>query len=359
MDTLAQFPTLLGPTEMAGLTLKNRIVMPPMATAMQVGSDQFHAWYEARAQGGVALIIMEALWAQRLCDDEFCEKLEPTVEAIHDRGIPVVLQIFQPSVSLDGEPFAPSATDDARAATEDELAEAPGRFAEAAARSKEIGFDGVEPHGCHGFFLNQMFSPLRNRREDKYGGTPEKRMTLALEIVAAIRHEVGGDYPVFYRHTAEEPDGYSPEDSISFLGKLLDAGVDVLDISPSTSDLPPRGFHRENVKSDDDSSGAPELAHCDLAAAVKQALSAPVIAVGGMEDPEMAEAALREGKCDLCAVGRQLIADADWPKKVIEDRMDAIIHCVKCDIKCFGNLADGIPIGCVENPRSGNEYKMV
>lgn len=336
MDSLARFPTLLGATEIAGLKLRNRIVMPPMATAMEVGSDQFRAWYEARADGGVGLIIMEALYVSRLCEDDYCEKLEPVVRAVREHGVPVVLQLFQPSVSADGEPFAPSERADARAATLEELAAMPPRFAEAAARCREIGFDGVEPHGAHGFFLNQTFSPIRNRRDDRYGGSPEARMAMAIEIVSAVRSEVGADYPIFYRHTAEEPDGYTIQDSIHFLRRLLEAGVDVLDISPST-----RG------------------SHCDIAAEVKGALAAPLVAVGGMEDPAQAETALQEGQCDLCALGRQLIADSDWPAKILAGRASEIIACTKCDIKCYGNLADGVPIGCVENPRSGNEYKLV
>ena len=99
--------------------------------------------------------------------------------------------------------------------------------------------------------------------------------------------------------------------------------------------------------------------HAAIAAEVKAQLEAPVIAVGGMEVAEWAEAALVQGKCDLCAVGRQLIADADWPMKVRDGREDEIVHCTKCDIKCFGNLFEGIPVGCEENPMSGNEYRTV
>lgn len=340
MNGQADFPLLLGPVEIAGLSLANRVVMPPMVTAMQVGSEQHQAWYAARARGGVGLIIMEAIWAQRLCEDEFCERLEPTVAGIREYGVPVVIQLFQPGATPEGEQFAPSETDDARAATEAELAAIPARFAEAAARCRELGFAGVEPHGAHGFFLNQAFSPLRNRRDDRYGGSLERRMTLALEIVAAIRREVGPDFVIFYRHTAVEPGGYSLEDSVAFLGRLLEAGVNVLDISPS-------------------SSNAPQADHCDLAGPVRDALGAPVIAVGGMENPPRAEAALQAGKCDLCAVGRQLIADADWPRKVREGRLDDIIECVKCNEKCYGNLRRSVPIGCIENPQSGNEHRLL
>ena len=334
---MSAYPTLFSPITVAGLSLANRVVMPPMASAMDVTTDQFRCWYEARARGGVGLVIMEAFSVGRLLRDEFCEALKPTVEAIHGHGVPVVLQLFQPPQTPEGEAIWPSKTHDRRAATEEELAAIAPRFAAVAGRCKAVEFDGVEPHGAHGFFLNQMFSRFNNRRDDRYGGSLEKRMTLGLEIVAAIRAEVGAGYPIFYRHTAEEPDGYTVADSVEYLGRLMEAGVDVLDISPA-------------MRAKD---------HAAIAAEVKAQLSAPVIAVGGMEVAEWAEAALELGKCDLCAVGRQLIADADWPMKVRDGREDEIVHCTKCDIRCFGNLRDGIPIGCEENAASGNEYRMV
>ncbi len=358
MPGTVSYPMLSGPAHIAGLDLRNRVVMPPMASAMEVGSPQFESWYEARAEGGVGLIIMEALWIERLADPDYASRLTGAVERIHRHGIPVVLQLFQPSRDADGSPFAPSATPDARAATENELAAMPDTFAQAAARCQAAGFDGVEPHGAHGFFLNQMFSAQQNRRTDRYGGSLENRMRLGIEIASAIRSEVGESYPIFWRHTMQQAEGYSVDDSIDFLGALLQAGVNVLDISPSTTDRPPQSRHIAADGSVGPAEGC-ELAdpiHCNLAALARNALGAPVIAVGGMEDPARAEAALASGKCDLCAVGRQLIADSDWPRKVFEGRESEIIACTKCDAMCFGNLRKGIPIGCTQNPRSGREY---
>lgn len=337
MSGVETFPMLLSPVEIAGLKLKNRIVMPPMNTAMEVGSEQFRAWYVARARGGIGLMIMEAIWVDRLLQDDYCALLEPTVAEVKAEGVPIVLQLFQPEEAPTGGRFGPTHTSEARAATEEELAAIPGRFAEAARRCRQVGFDGVEPHGAHGFFLNRMFSPLANRREGRYGGSLEKRMALGLEIVRAIRAEVGPGYPIFYRHTAEEPGGYTVGDSVVFLRELMAAGVDVMDISPSRRGSGP----------------------WDIAAEIKEQVSAPVIAVGGMQDAAAAEAALQVGQCDLCAVGRQLIADSDWPLKIAQGRSGEIISCTQCDIYCFGNLFEGVPIGCAENPRSGNEYKLL
>jgi len=338
--------SLFSPVSIAGLQLCNRVVMPPMATAMEVGSDQFRCWYEARATGGVGLIVMEALWVSRLCEDDYCARLADTVQAIHSNGVPVILQLFQPSVSAEGEPIAPSTGEAAREATSAELAAMPAQFAQAAANCRQLGFDGVEPHGAHGFFLNQMFNPALNHRADRYGGSLDSRMRLGLEIVSATRAAVGAAYPIAYRHTMQAADGHTIDESLEFLGRLVEAGVDILDISPSTDPCLPPAYQDSAEE------------HCNLAAIARSSVAAPVIAVGGMEDPAAAQAALDAGKCDLCAVGRQLIADADWPSKVARGRENDIIACTKCDIKCFGNLGKGIPIGCVENDASGNEYML-
>ena len=109
-----------------------------------------------------------------------------------------------------------------------------------------------------------------------------------------------------------------------------------MDISPSTS--------------------GPEAAHADLAAQVKAAIKAPVIAVGGMEDPVAAEEVLRQGKADMVAIGRALIADPALPRKILEGRFAEITQCLKCNEGCYGNLNAGTPIGCTQNPDVGNEY---
>jgi 2,4-dienoyl-CoA reductase-like NADH-dependent reductase (Old Yellow Enzyme family) len=330
---MSEYPMLFSPVKIAGLSLKNRIVMPPMASVMELGGDQSNAWYTARAKGGAGLIIREATCIYDLAKPEKCHRLTRMVDASHAQGVPVIQQLFTPGMSESGEAFATSAKQELRAATTQELDAIPTIFARAAVNCQAAGMDGVEPHGAHGYFLNQMFNPTINRREDCYGGDAKARMLLGLRIVEAIRKAVNDDFVIFYRHTAEA-DGYGIEDSIPFLQKLVDAGVNVLDISPSW-----RGNE-----------------HCEIAAPIRDALKVPVLAVGEMDNAALAEKALQSGRCDLCAVGRQLIADADWPNKVASGNDAEIITCTKCNAACYGNLAKGIPIGCVENPVSGNEY---
>jgi 2,4-dienoyl-CoA reductase-like NADH-dependent reductase (Old Yellow Enzyme family) len=333
--TVARYPLLFSPMNVGALELRNRIVMPPMVTCMEAGSDQDHAWYVGRARGGAGLIIREATPIRRLADPAFADRLKRTVDAVHEAGAAFAVQLMERGHNPDGEAIAASATDSAREATEAELLEIIDLYADAAAQCRRIGFDGVEPHGAHGFFLNQFFSREHNRRADSFGGSLERRMEMGLRVVKAVKTRVDEDCLILYRHTSKGA-GYSIEDSQAFARVLQDAGVDILDVSPSSS-----------------SDAAPRA---DMAGALKAAVDVPVIAVGGLNEPDAAEKVLSQGRADLIAIGRGLIADAELPNKIGEGRLDEIIECVVCNEKCFGNLRRREPIGCAQNPLSGQEY---
>jgi 2,4-dienoyl-CoA reductase-like NADH-dependent reductase (Old Yellow Enzyme family) len=165
--------------------------------------------------------------------------------------------------------------------------------------------------------------PDVNTRTDEYGGTVENRCRFAVEIVKRLRESLGKKLAILYRHT---PVGkaYWINDSITLAERVIDAGADVLDISPARDKLVG-----------------------DLAAPFKARFpKTPVIAVRGMEEPEAANAAIRDQRCDLVAVGRSLICDAQWPVKVREGRLDEIVKCLKCDQGCFGNLKARKPVFC-------------
>jgi len=332
---MGNYSLLLSPITIGPVVLRNRVVMPPMVTCMEAGSDQDHAWYVARAEGGVGLVIREATLIRKLADPAFTDRLKRTVDAIHQAGAACAIQLMERGHTTDGERIAASATEGAREATERELQELIELYAKAALECRRIGFDGVEPHGAHGFFLNQFFSPEQNRRTDAFGGSPEGRMGMGLRVVKAVKAAVDDECLILYRHTPKGP-GYSIEDSQAFARALQEVGVDILDVSPSNS-----------------ADAAPKA---DMAGALKQAVDVPVIAVGGLNDPDAAEGVLEAGRADLIAIGRGLIADAELPNKVREGRLDEIVECVLCNEKCYGNLQHGQPIGCAQNPASGQEY---
>ncbi|MCX7643606.1 MAG: CapA family protein, partial [Armatimonadetes bacterium] len=165
---------------------------------------------------------------------------------------------------------------------------------------------------------------------DEYGGSLENRMRLGSQIVQAIREVVGDDMLVLYRHTPKEYEGYTIDESVEFAKRLVEAGVDILDISPSSENAP-----------------------ADLAAPFKQAVNVPVIAVGKMARHQRAVEALREGRADLIAIGRGLIADPFWAMKTKMGQLDKIIECRYCNEGCYGNLRSGKPVECIQHAELG------
>lgn len=331
------YDSLFQPIQVRGKTVRNRIVMPPMVTNMGHVTDQAIAWYAERAKGGVGLVIVESTPLERLKEPHIRDGLPRLADAVHAAGALVAMQVFF-TPAVDGRPVSVSGTEEAPAVSADQIRARAEQFAEAAVFLKECGFDGVEPHGAHGFFLNQFFSPRHNRRQDEFGGSLEGRMRTGLTIVSAIRQAVGDDFILLYRHTPDEqtPEGYGLEDSLVFAERLAASGVDILDVSPST-----------RAGSDN---------HAGMAGAIRRVVNIPVIAVGGMKDPAAACAAIESGKCDLVAIGRGLIAEPHWANKVRNGRTDEIVWCIECNERCFGHLREGKAIGCKVNPNAGKEY---
>jgi len=328
---------LFQPLTIKKLSLRNRVIMPPMATVMDVSSLRARRYYRERARGGVGLIIVEGTSVDRFSSSEFVEALSLLSETIHKEGSGIIIQLFQGSKLQSGEVIAPSTTEVSRGASEEEIEDIIEKFATSSLLAQEAGFDGVEIHGAHTFFLNQFFSPVLNRRNDKFGGSLERRMNFGLGCVRAIRERVKEEFLVFYRHTPVDwnDGGYTIEDSKLFCRRLDEEGLDVIDISPSSD-----GNHSQ----------------AEYAGEIKKAVQIPVIAVGGMENPREAEKALSSSKCDLVAIGRGLIADPYWPEKVKEGREEEVLRCIKCNEKCYGNLRRGIPISCSQNKNAGFEY---
>ncbi|NOZ22189.1 MAG: NADH:flavin oxidoreductase [Planctomycetes bacterium] len=332
------FDLIFQPFDIGRFHLKNRLVFPPAASVTGIVTPVGIAWYERIASGGVGTIIVEGTRLDLFRDSEFAANLAKLADTIHAHDVLAVIQLFQAPQTPGGEAVSVSGTDDARAATTEEVKQIPGEFAHAAKVAFDAGFDGVEPHGAHEFFLNQFFSPLSNTRTDEYGGSLENRMRLGIEVVQAVREVAGSDRLVFYRHTPEqrEEGGYTLEDSLEFAKPLDAAGLDVLDVSPSTHNVTPR----ETI-------GSPGP-HAGLAEAFRDVVACPIMAVGGMNDPAAAQRVLERGKIDLVAICRGLIADAEWPKKVADDRLDEITECIECNEACYGNLFNGQQIACTQ-----------
>jgi len=316
---------LLEPLKVKGLILKNRIVMPPMHTGLATTegavTDELIEHYTRRSKA-LGLLIVEhsyvSLDGRRserqlgICNDGLVAGLEKLCSSVHATGTPVAIQINhagrRASTEITGtRPVAPSRIGDARKLRVDEIEALIEAFAVAAERAMRAGFDGVELHGAHGYLLNQFFSPLTNRRRDKYGGSLQNRMRFPLEVVEGVKERVGGRL-LLYRLGSDDlhPEGIKIEDSMKFAMKLEEVGVEVIDVSG--------GLCGDGSAQFQDIQGY----FVPQAKKIKEVVNVPVIGVGGITDPIYANKLIKEGQIDLVAVGRVLLRDPDWAIKSIK-----------------------------------------
>lgn len=370
------FPLLFSAFRLKGLSLRNRIVMPAMATNLAESSgepsERMIAYYAARARGGAGLIIVEnanvsypeganGATQLRIDSDRFIPGLATLVEQIHAFGAKAAIQINHAGASTRLEitngiqPVGPSAVPASKTASpprelsEGEIEVIAAKFGEAARRAKRAGFDAVEIHGAHSYLIAQFMSPLTNRRTDRFGGSLENRLRFPLMVVERVRAAVGPDFPVIFRISGDEfvEGGRDLDESIEICKILVRNGVDALHVSAGN------GY---SLDKQIDPMPAEEGWRVYLAARIKENVDVPVIAVGTIRHPEVAESILQKGSADLVAIGRGLIADPEWPVKAYRGMVDRIRPCINCNIGCAGNRIFGdVPIRCAVNPVAGRE----
>jgi len=366
---------LFEPLTINGMELKNRIVMPAMQLRLGLTNRRARAFYLARAKGGVGAIIMcatsvdffieDAVWGRPDGVRLFVERMRTFTDEIRQAGARIGIQLWHGNqwpadtgeMMAGAEQVAPSAKDDRRALTMAEIESIIQKFAQAAGTAKSAGFDFVEIHGAHGYLVCQFFSGADNQRTDRYGGDLEGRMQFGLATVQAMRKTVGEKFPIIYRLGAEEkrPGGITLRQSRLFAKQLQKAGVDAFDISIG---LP--GGNKAFNASPGPKAKMGTFVH--LAEAVKKGVTVPVMAVGRINRPEVAEAILTQGRADWIGIARQMIADPQWPQKVFEGRSEDIVACKSCNT-CFQPLLGthwkfGDPI-CKVNPQAGREVDLV
>jgi len=368
------FQKLFTPGNIGNLELKNRIILPPMATnfADPEGNvnERHIAYYRRRARGGAGLIISEHTGVARqgkafpnmalIDSDGKIPQFRKLVQAVHEEGGKIFIQINhagrQTLAAYTGcQPVAPSPIpcpvrqEMPKALSRQEISELVRAYASAAARAKEAGADGVEVHMAHGYLLNQFLSPFSNQRQDEYGGTLERRLRMPLEVLGAVRERVGADFPVTCRFSADEyvEGGLRIEDSKQIAGALEQHGADALHVSACIGAswylIHPPYY-------------APEGIFVPLAAAVKSAVGIPVITVGRIRTPALADQILGENKADFVSMGRALIADPDLPVKARQGRAAEIIPCISCN-RCALSIRKGA-LQCAVNPEAGREEML-
>jgi dimethylglycine catabolism A len=377
---LAPLPHLFSPLMLRGVTLRNRIVNTGHNTGLsdrnRIG-DRLIAYYEARARGGVGLIItgstsVHPSSSSRLIpavsnwDDLIIEQYRRLAVAVHRHGATVIAQLnhagAQSGISEGGGPlFAPSPFDSELAIETPQvlnlkmIGEIIDAFASAAVRARSGELDGVEIHAGHGNLLQQFLSPLTNWRQDYYGGTPDARLRFARQVVRAVRVAVGPDFVVGIRISAEEDDarGLTLCDTQAIAQALVEAGdLDYVSVtSGSDSSMSSLAHHYAPMY-------VPRLHMRHLARGIRAVVSVPVLAVGRIIDPRDAEAILAAGDADLVGMTRALIADCDLPNKALRGDYKRIRYCVGINEGCIGRLMRGLPITCVQDPTTGREHAL-
>jgi 2,4-dienoyl-CoA reductase (NADPH2) len=373
------FPNLLQPGRIGGMSVRNRLVMSPMETMYGtpdgLPSQRTRDYFAARANGGVGLITVGATGIDHLHPetpgglhlgtDAAVDAHRALVETVHQHGAKIQPQIVHagpdglgpemhgvtslgPSVIpsyLTGRPSAEISVQ--------QLTEVLDLFKAAVRRAAEAGYDGIELHAAHGYMLLGSFlAPQRNRRTDDYRGDSVRgRIRIVLETLAAIRSEIGDALPITLRISGYErvAGGRPMYETAVVAPELVAAGVDAFHVSGGVIDR----LVTQMVNGSDDG----DQLNVGAAAAVKEVVDVPVIAVGRIHDPERAEKTLADGRADFIAMGRPLLADPDLPRKLRSGRAHRVRKCISCE-NCIDAMEVRFAVDCAVNPRTGKEREL-
>jgi 2,4-dienoyl-CoA reductase-like NADH-dependent reductase (Old Yellow Enzyme family) len=373
------YPLLLSPLRIGPVEIRNRVVSTAHQTTLVedgLPTDDFVAYHAARAEGGAGLICIEAtavhpsglLTGHTIAgyDPRVVERLARVADAAHAGGARLFAQLFHGGrEQIDSPPRAPAVAPspvpsqrfkvEPRALSSHEIEEIVEHHALVAGNAREAGLDGVELCASHGYLPTQFLSERSNRREDAWGGDPERRLRYVREALRAMRRGAGPGLAVGIRLSADEtlPEGRHAPETATILCTL--AGEGLIDyasavIGDSASYLgaawivPPPPIARDAIR--------------EPASILRAQLSVPLIATSRIHEPAEAEALLAAGAADAVGMTRALIADPDLPRRIAEGREDERILCTGCNQGCIGHYHLGMPISCLQNPRTGREARM-
>ncbi|WP_317313100.1 FAD-dependent oxidoreductase [Absicoccus porci] len=373
----SKYSHIFSPFTVQRMTTKNRIVMTPMGTNFGEHSGEMSFlhinYYEQRAKGGVGLLTVEnasvyspqgsnGTTQLRIDRDEFIPRLFNLCERVHKHGACISIQLNHAGASAmssrTGEqPVSASnipskeGGEIPRPLEKDEIYMIVKKYGEAAKRAQIAGFDAVEIHAGHSYLLSQFLSPLTNKRTDEFGGSGENRARFTRLVIDEVRKQVGPFFPIFVRISADEflDGGNTLDDCIDYLQYFGD-NVDVYDVSAGLNG---------SIQYQLDANYMPDGWRSYMARRVKEAYGKPVVTVGNIRDPKVAEDILARGDADLIGMGRGLIADPDWVNKVEFGHEDDIRKCISCNVGCAGHrIGLNQPIRCTVNPavNSGADY---
>ena len=372
---MGMLKNLFNPIKIGKMEVKNRIVMPAMG--IHFGADenghvtpQLSEYHAARARGGTGLMITQGIAVSptgkdlavqiSLWDDKYIPALKEMTDLVHkDTETMFGAQILHGGrqVSHDDK-VAPSAIPPLavvqgmpKELSLAEIKEVVGTFGDTAKRSETAGFDFVEIHAAHGYLISEFMALNANKRQDQYGGSFENRIRFLLEILQDMQEKTSPGFPIGIRYNGSDylPDGWQLEDAVRLAPILQKKGADYLHISAGIYGSPVPGITIPSMYGE-------YGCFLHLAEAVKKEVDIPVIAVGRIKDPELADQIIKDGKADLVSMGRAHIADPQFPNKARDGKLADIRPCIGCCLGCIQNVFAGEESTCVMNPEVNREY---
>ena len=370
---------LFEPIRLGHLTLRNRLFSAGYGTGLvhrgQV-TDELLAFAERRAQGGISLMITEAIgvdgksgyYESRLPmidDDSYIEGMRKYAEVCHRHDCRIFGQLFhvgryahQAPGGGPPIPYGPSAIPTEyhrgtpRAMSIQLIHEVQNSYARAAARLKVAGFDGVEIMASHGYLPVQFLNPTQNRRTDDYGGSFENRLRFLREVITAVREAVPREFVVGIRISVDEmiPDGLGPDETLEACA-ALDGILDFFDVCAGSEGTARGLMYYVPPMSIEPGYAAP------LAKRVRDVVKSPVLVVGRINEAQLAARIVAQGTADMCGMARALICDPELPSKAQAGRLEDIRACIGCNQACFGRFYRGRGISCIQHPESGRELR--
>lgn len=366
------YPHLLKPLDLGFTTLKNRVLMGSMHTGLEErpqGFERQAAYYKARAEGGVGLIVtggigpnLEGVGVQGgavLVNDAEVEQHKLVTNAVHEvEGAKICMQILHagryaytpvlvaPSaIQAPINPFKPKELD--AEGIEKQIQD----FANCALLAQKAGYDGIEIMGSEGYFLNQFICARTNHRTDEWGGSYENRIRLPIEVVRRVREAVGEQVILIYRLSMLDlVEGGSTWQEVVQLGKAVEqAGASIINTGI--------GWHEARIPTI--ATCVPRATFATVTQRMKKTLSVPLITTNRINTPEVAEEILATGMADMVSMARPMLADPDFVNKAAANKADEINTCIACNQACLDHVFSGGEVSCLVNPYACNETKLI
>lgn len=372
------FDALFQPIKIGQMEVKNRFVMPPMGTNLAnhdgTAGDALIEYYARRARGGFGLIITEctavspdgtSLYNETcMYDDRFIDSYRKLTDRVHEEGGKIAMQLVHHgrqggSAYIGGKMVSgpssvpcPLMQEPVHEMSNEEVYKEIDHFVQAAVRAKKAGFDAVELHVASGYLIEQFLSQHSNKRTDEFGGTLHNRMRFLMEIIRGIRRCNGNGFPIIVRLCIDEfmTGGIGVEEGKAVCRAVEKAGAAALHITVGTYGSLPNIIGCSYFQ--------PGYLH-NYPRTIREIVKIPVIGVGRFTDPYLCNEAVESGDMDLVGVGRQAMADPDFPNKVLAGDLEDICPCISCNQGCIHQLFADKHVTCVANPFNGNETERI